>query len=171
MKLTLYTDYGLRTLIALAVSPERRHTVTGISAAYGISRNHLVKVVARLADLGYVETTRGKGGGMRLARAPEQIRVGRVVRELESGLGVVACLGDDGDGCVISPVCRLKGLFEEATQAFLEALDGHTLDELVKPRASMARLLGIPVVVEAAPQPAIPAVPAVRKAKAVPAGR
>ncbi|MFO7324630.1 MAG: Rrf2 family transcriptional regulator [Pseudomonadota bacterium] len=153
MKLTLYTDYGLRTLIALAVSPERRHTVTGISAAYGISRNHLVKVVARLADLGYVETTRGKGGGMRLARRPEEIRVGQVVRELESGLGVVECLGDDGAGCVISPVCRLKGLFEEATQAFLAALDGHTLAELVKRRSSVARLLGIPVVVEEGPRP------------------
>jgi len=153
MKLTLYTDYGLRTLIALAVSPERRHTVTGISAAYGISRNHLVKVVARLADLGYVETTRGKGGGMRLARRPEEIRVGQVVRELESGLGVVECLGDDGAGCVISPVCRLKGLFEDATQAFLAALDGHTLAELVKRRSSVARLLGIPVVVEEGPRP------------------
>lgn len=155
MKLTQYTDYGLRALIALAVAPDRRLTVNGISAAYGISRNHLVKVVAKLADLGYVETTRGKGGGVRLARAPEDIRVGHVVREMEAGLGVVECLGKNGGGCVISPVCQLKGLFEEATQAFLAALDEHRLSELVRPQAPVARLLNIPIKVENAAPSAI----------------
>lgn len=148
MKLTQYTDYGLRALIALAVAPGSRHTVTGISSAYGISRNHLVKVVARLSELGYVETTRGKGGGVRLARPPGEIRVGQVVREMETGLGVVECLGKDGGRCAISPVCRLKGLFDEATQAFLRSLDDHTLSELVQTRAPMARLLGIPITVD-----------------------
>jgi len=148
MRLTQYTDYGLRALIALAVAPDRRHTVTGISAAYGISRNHLVKVVAKLSELGYVETTRGKGGGVRLALAPEDIRVGQVVREMETGMSVVECLGKDGGSCAISPACQLKGLFEEATQAFLAALDGHTLGDLVRPRAPVARLLGIPITVE-----------------------
>jgi Rrf2 family nitric oxide-sensitive transcriptional repressor len=152
MKLTLYTDYGLRMLIALAAAPGQRLTVSGISSAYGISRNHLVKVAARLADLGYVEATRGKGGGMQLARAPEDIRVGQVVRELEHGLGVVDCLDEHGASCVISPACRLKGLFEDATQAFLGTLDRHTLAELVKPRAAVAKLLGIPVVVEDGPR-------------------
>lgn len=171
MKLTQYTDYGLRALIALAVAPDRRHTVTGISSAYGISRNHLVKVVARLSELGYVETTRGKGGGVRLARAPEQIRVGQVVREMESGLGVVECLGEDGGGCAISSVCHLKGLFEEATQAFLAALDNHTLSELVRPRAPLANLLGIPITVEGMPRGPLNALPPAPPAAAAAAPR
>lgn len=148
MKLTQYTDYGLRTLIALAVAPDARHTVTGISSAYRISRNHLVKVVARLADLGYVRTTRGKGGGVQLARLPQDIRIGQVVRDLEPGLGIVECLANEGPGCVISPVCRLKSVFDEATQAFIAALDEHTLGELAREKAPVARLLGIPIRVE-----------------------
>lgn len=148
MRLTQYTDYGLRALIALAIAPQRHHTVSGISAAYGISRNHLVKVVARLAERGYVETTRGKGGGVRLARPPDEISVGQVVRDMETGLGVVECLAEDGGGCAISPVCRLKGLFEQATRAFLEELDTCTLADLARPRAPVAKLLGIPVHLE-----------------------
>ena len=148
MKLTQYTDFSLRALIALAAAPYRRHTVSGISSAYGISRNHLVKVVARLAELGYVQTTRGNGGGVRLAQAPQEIRIGQVVREMEAGLGVVDCLRRGSADCAIAPACQLKGLFAEATEAFLAALDNHTLSELVRPRAPIARLLGIPVTVE-----------------------
>lgn len=148
MQLTQYTDFGLRTLIALGLDPDARHTVTGISQAYGISRHHLVKVVARLAERGYVETVRGKGGGVRLARPPSEIRVGDVVRDLEAELGVVECLQADGGQCVIAPACRLKGLLRDATREFLASLDRHTLDEMLRPRAPVARLLGIPVTVE-----------------------
>jgi Rrf2 family nitric oxide-sensitive transcriptional repressor len=146
MQLTLYTDYGLRTLISLALAPESRQTVTSISESYGISRHHLVKVVARLAELGYVKTLRGKGGGIRLARAPAAICIGQVVRDLECELGVVACLQQDGGHCAIEPSCRLKGLLAEATRGFLAVLDAHTLADLVVSRAPMARLLGIPLV-------------------------
>ncbi len=148
MQLTQYTDFGLRTLIALAMNPGELQTVTAVAKAYGISRNHLVKVVARLAEKGYVDTLRGKGGGMRLARAPADIRIGDVVRDMEAELGVVACLSVEGGNCVIAPACRLKGLMREATQDFLARLDGCTLEEMVRQRAPVARLLGIPVRVE-----------------------
>jgi Rrf2 family nitric oxide-sensitive transcriptional repressor len=148
MRLTRYTDYGLRTLIALALPTEQLQTVTSISQSYGISRHHLLKVVARLAELGYVQTLRGKGGGVRLARAPSAIVVGDVVRDLEVELGVVECLEASGGGCVIAPACRLKGLLAEATQGFLGVLDQYTLADLCKQRVPLARLLGIPVSVE-----------------------
>lgn len=147
MKLTQYTDYGLRTLIALSLNPGEQQTVTTISRAYGISRSHLVKVVARLAERGYVETSRGKGGGVRLARSPALIRVGDVVRDMEAELGIVECLEKKRGTCAIVPACKLKGVLSDAMKAFLEALDEHTLDELVRPeRVPIGRLLGIPVV-------------------------
>jgi Rrf2 family transcriptional regulator, nitric oxide-sensitive transcriptional repressor len=151
MKLTQYTDFGLRALIALAAAPDKLQTVTSISAAYGISRNHLTKVVARMAELGYVETTRGKGGGVRLARHPREICIGRVVRDMEAGLGVVECLEKHGGHCAIGSACRLKGLLAEATEAFLASLDRYTLADVVPDGAPLARLLGIPVRVEASP--------------------
>lgn len=148
MQLTQYTDYALRTLIALGLNPDGMQTVTAVADAYGISRNHLVKVVARLAERGYVETLRGKGGGMRLARAPRDIRLGAVVRDMEAELGVVECLTQGGGGCVIAPACRLKGLLSEATGAFLDTLDHYTLEDMLRQPAPVARLLQIPIKVE-----------------------
>jgi Rrf2 family nitric oxide-sensitive transcriptional repressor len=145
MQLTQYTDFAFRTLIALGISPAEKLTVAEISNAYGISRHHLVKVVVRLAELGYVDTLRGKGGGMRLAKQPQQIRIGQVVREMEAELGVVECLKVDGGTCVIAPACRLKGLLRDATGKFLEELDAYTLADVLKQRAPLSRLLGIPI--------------------------
>jgi len=146
MQLTQYTDYGLRTLIALALNPGQWQTVTVVSSAYGISRHHLVKVVARLAERGYVETQRGKGGGMRLARPPREISIGAVVRDMEAELGVVECLEADGGNCVITPACGLKGVLAEATRAFLGVLDSYNLDDLKRQRPPVSRLLGIPII-------------------------
>lgn len=148
MKLTQYTDYSLRTLIALAINPGEWLTVTEVARAYGISRNHLVKVVAGLAERGYVETQRGKGGGMRLARPPAEIRLGAVVREMENELGVVECLEADGGHCVITPACGLKGVLAHATSEFLQVLDRYNLDDLRQQRPAVGRLLGIPVVTQ-----------------------
>jgi Rrf2 family nitric oxide-sensitive transcriptional repressor len=148
MQLTQYTDFGLRVLIALAVSPGERSTVSEVSRAYGISRHHLVKVVGRLAELGYVETLRGKGGGMRLARRPQQIRIGDIVRGMEAELGVVECLEADGGSCVVSPACRLKSIMHDATGKFLAELDAYTLAEVLKSRLPLTRLLGIPIRIE-----------------------
>jgi Rrf2 family nitric oxide-sensitive transcriptional repressor len=148
MQLTQYTDYALRTLIALGLHPGEKLTVTDISNAYGISRHHLVKVVARLAEAGFVETLRGRGGGMRLARAAREIHIGAVVRKMEAELGVVECLSTEGGQCVIAPVCKLKGLLHEATGSFLESLDRHTLQDVLRQPAPVARLLQIPIRVE-----------------------
>jgi Rrf2 family nitric oxide-sensitive transcriptional repressor len=151
MQLTQYTDFAMRTLIALGLNPGAKLTVHEISESYGISRHHLVKVVARLADLGFIETVRGKGGGMRLARSPAEIRIGQVVRAMEAELGVVECLQTEGGRCVIAPACRLKSLLRDATQQFLGALDEHTLEDVVRQRAPLSRLLGIPLRVEMRP--------------------
>jgi Rrf2 family nitric oxide-sensitive transcriptional repressor len=148
MQLTQYTDFALRTLIALAVSPGERSTVSDVSRAYGISRHHLVKVVGRLAELGYVDTLRGKGGGMRLARRPQHIGVGEIVRAMEAELGVVNCLKVDGEGCVIASVCRLKSIMRDATEKFLAELDAYTLADMLRTRAPLSKLLGIPVRIE-----------------------
>lgn len=148
MHLTQYTDFALRTLIALAVSPGERTTVSEVSSAYGISRHHLVKVAGRLAELGYIETMRGKGGGMRLARRPQRIGIGDVVRDMEAELGVVECLEKQAGSCVIAPACRLKSILHEATDRFLGELDQHTLADVLRSRAPLARLLGIPVSIE-----------------------
>lgn len=141
MQLTVFTDYALRTLIGLgAVAPDKL-TVGQLSEAYGISSHHLLKVVTQLAALGYVETLRGKTGGARLSRDPEQIRLGALVRQLEPDLGVVPCLRQGEAPCVIAPVCRLKRVFAGATEGFLAELDRHTLADLLEPRRKLQTLL------------------------------
>ena len=141
MQLTAYTDYTLRTLMGLgAVAPDKV-TVGELSQAYGISLHHLLKVVQRLAALGYVETLRGKAGGARLARPPEQINIGTVVRQVEPEFGVVPCLRVGEAPCVIAPACRLKHLLAGATEQFLGELDRHTLADLLEPRRKLQKLL------------------------------
>jgi Rrf2 family nitric oxide-sensitive transcriptional repressor len=141
VQLTRYTDYALRVLIYLALEPGRLATVEEIADRYGISRAHLTKVVHRLGRRGWVETLRGRRGGLRLARPPETIRVGDVVRATEESLALVECFEARGD-CAIEPACGLRGALEEALAAFLAVLDRTTLADLVaRRRAPLLRLL------------------------------
>lgn len=141
MQLTAFTDYSLRTLMGLgAVAPEKL-TMGQLSEAYGISVHHLLKVVNELAALGYVETIRGKSGGARLAKSPEEICIGTVVRQVEPDFGVVPCLRNGEAPCVIAPACRLKRVLSSATELFLGELDRHTLKDLLEPRRKLQVLL------------------------------
>jgi Rrf2 family transcriptional regulator, nitric oxide-sensitive transcriptional repressor len=142
MRLTLWTDYALRTLIYVGANAERLSTIAEIAASFTVSKTHLMKVVNRLAQQGYVATVRGKGGGIRLARPPADIRVGAVVRHTEQELAVMGCLGETGF-CRIEGCCVLRRALSEATLAFLRTLDGYTLADLLAPRTRLARSLGL----------------------------
>ena len=134
MQLTRYSDYSLRVLIYLAVDPDRLATIDQIARSYGVSRAHLMKVVHQLGLRGYVETVRGRGGGLRLARPPEKIRIGEVVRATEENLALVECMDPVTSECVIEPACGLRSVLCEALAAFLAVLDRYTLADLVARR-------------------------------------
>jgi Rrf2 family transcriptional regulator, nitric oxide-sensitive transcriptional repressor len=142
MRLTTYTDYTLRTLIYLALTTDRLATIAEISEHYGISEAHLMKVVHQLGLTGDVETVRGKGGGLRLVRPPETLRVGEVIRRCEPDLVLVPCFGEQGV-CAIEPDCVLQKALQGALVAFLRELDRYTLADLIAPRRKLAALLGI----------------------------
>jgi Rrf2 family nitric oxide-sensitive transcriptional repressor len=129
MRLTLFTDFGLRALMRLAGEPDRSFSTNEIATEFGISRNHLTKVVRDLADGGFVTTQRGAGGGFRLARPAQSITLGEVVRVLEQRYALVECFRQDGGYCVLRPQCRLKARLAAAREAFMCELDGTTLAE------------------------------------------
>jgi Rrf2 family nitric oxide-sensitive transcriptional repressor len=142
VQLTLYSDYSLRVLIYLAVDSDRRATIEEIARGYDISKAHLTKVVHQLGLRGYVETARGRGGGLRLARRPEQITIGEVVRATEENLSLVECFDPATSRCAIETACGLRPALHEALAAFLAVLDRYTLADLVARRRSpLARLL------------------------------
>ncbi len=143
MRLTTFSDYSFRVLIYLGgAAPQGLATIEQISAAYGISSNHLMKVVHRLGQLGYIETVRGKGGGMRLARPPAEINVGEVLRSTEDNFDIVECM--DGGDCRIERTCVLRHALAEARDAFLKVLDGYTLAQLLEPARTLAKVLLAP---------------------------
>lgn len=151
MRLTNYSDYALRTLMYLAVIPDRNTlaTITDIANSYQISRSHLTKIIHQLAQIGYIESVRGKNGGIRLAKAAQDINLGEVIRQTEPDFHVVPCFPAPGcdaqsrsnskskaqpkpaDYCAITPVCKLKSVFAEATGAFLKVMDNYTLADIV----------------------------------------
>jgi Rrf2 family nitric oxide-sensitive transcriptional repressor len=141
MRLTRYSDYSLRVLMYLAVRPGHPATIEEISQAYGISGAHLMKVVHALGRAGFVETTRGRGGGIRLTRDLDDITVGDVVRRTEDKMDLVECFDPPTSHCRIEPVCFLRAVLQEALGAFLTTLDGYTLGDLVaRRRKSLLRI-------------------------------
>lgn len=145
MKLTSFTDYSLRVLMYLAASPGRRATIAEVARSFGVSENHLVKVVHFLGKCGWLANVRGKGGGLSLAVPPEAIRIGGVVRQTEGRAVMAECFGDSsGDGCSIARVCRLRGALSEALTAFYAVLDRYTLADLVTNGPHLAKILFMP---------------------------
>lgn len=143
MQLTSFSDYALRLLLYLGAHEGELSQLSSISNAYGISQNHLVKVVGRLTQLGLVESVRGRGGGVRLACDASLINLGLVVRKTEPHFHVVECFQSGVVArCPIEPICGLKGIFAEAQSAFLHVLDRYSLSDLLKDSASMRALLG-----------------------------
>lgn len=141
MRLTVYTDYSLRMLMYLAMKGGGVATIAEVATAYGISKAHLNKVAHQLGLAGYVETARGKGGGLRLARPAEGIGLGDVVRHVEPDMALVPCFEAGDASCRIVPACGLRGVLQEAHQAFLAVLDRYSLADLVQRRAELATLL------------------------------
>jgi Rrf2 family nitric oxide-sensitive transcriptional repressor len=144
MHITRYTDYSLRVLMYLAVRREHLTTIQEVADSYQISKNHIMKVVHQLNLKGYVETIRGKNGGIRLRLEPKEINIGVLVRETEQDLNLVECFSGDG-GCAITPVCGLKNILVEALHAFFTALDQYTLADIMpsKQQPQLLRLLQI----------------------------
>lgn len=144
MRLTRFTDYSLRVLIALAIDPERSVTIQEISESYGVSNNHLMKIAHQLGRLGYIETVRGRNGGLRLARDAAEISLGDVVRDCEEDRAIVECFDPATSTCRIEPGCTLRHVIEEALSAFFEVLDQYTLADLAKRKGKLRSLLGLP---------------------------
>ncbi len=131
MQLTRFTDYALRVLIYLGANPDRLSTISEVAASYRISENHLMKVVNHLATVGYVGTLRGKGGGMKLARAPHLINIGEVVRDCEDSMALVECFDPQQRTCPLLPACTLKSILSEAKKNFLATLDAYSLQDML----------------------------------------
>ncbi|MDF1815862.1 MAG: Rrf2 family transcriptional regulator [Verrucomicrobiales bacterium] len=130
MELTQFTDYSLRTLIFVAMKKGELSSVREIASAYSISENHLTKVVHSLAKLGYLQTFRGRGGGLDLGMDPSEIGIGDVVRRIEN-TAVVECLRKEGGSCCIAGICKLQSALHRATEAFFAELDKLTLADLI----------------------------------------
>jgi Rrf2 family nitric oxide-sensitive transcriptional repressor len=138
--LTLHTDFALRVLIQVGLKDGKLTTIKEIARTFDISKAHLMKVVNDLSQKGYLDTVRGRNGGIRLMREPRDINIGQVVRDTESQLDVIGCLEHRGY-CPIQRVCVLRGVLSNATDAFLAVLDDHTLADLIKPRRVLSSLL------------------------------
>jgi Rrf2 family nitric oxide-sensitive transcriptional repressor len=143
MRLTSFTDYALRVLIYVAAHPEARTTIADTARAFAISENHLTKVVHLLGRAGFLTNVRGRGGGFVLARPPERINVGDVVRATEASIPA-ECFDPASNRCTIAPACRLRGVLAEAVDAFHQTLDHYTLADLIGNRRELAKVMFAP---------------------------
>lgn len=141
MRLTAFTDYSLRVLLFVATAPERRATIAEIARSYGISQHHLVKVVHLLGREGFLANTRGRSGGLKLAKAPSLVNVGDVVRVTEGPSVLAECFEPGGGACPITRACSLVAVLHEADGAFYDVLDRYTLQDLVASPKRMAAIL------------------------------
>lgn len=135
MRLTKFTDYSLRVMIYLARHPDCLATIADIAGEYDIPSTHLMKVVHRLAQCRYIVTVRGKGGGMRLARAPDAINVGALVRDTEDNMDIAECFSAENQNCPMLPDCTLQSVLREARKSFLATLDFYCLSDIVRETA------------------------------------
>lgn len=145
MRLTDYTDYSLRTLMYLGTHRDNLVTIQDIADAYGISKSHLMKVVHQLGLAGLVETIRGRSGGLRLGKEPEEINIGDVVRRTEPDFMMVECFSRETNECILSPSCELQDVLRRATNAYLDVLSGVTLADLLRNSGSLRRLARVQV--------------------------
>lgn len=136
MRLTRYTDFAMRVLLYLGRHPEQMCSIAEIAKAYGVSQNHLMKIVSDLAGAGYVESVRGRNGGIRLARAPAEINVGAIIRHTEDDFDLVGC-----GACIIAPACGLTGVLDEALTAFMAVLDRYSLADVLARKGDFSHLL------------------------------
>lgn len=143
MRLTDYTDYTLRVLMFCALNPERSVTIAELADSHAVSKNHLMKIVNDLARQGLLQTTRGRGGGLRLLKPAEEIRIGDVVRQTETDFRLVECFDPAHDSCTLTPNCQLKGVFGKALQSYLAELDKVTLADVTRANPAAPGSVGI----------------------------
>jgi len=141
MQLTQFTDYSLRALIYIALRDNTLCTITEIAESYHISKNHMMKVVHRLSQLGVLKTIRGKNGGLQLNEKPENINIGDLVQKIEPNFYIVECFDQANGRCVISPVCRLKGILNEAKTSFINELQKYTLLDIIYNKSELTKVL------------------------------
>lgn len=139
MHLTKFTDNSLRVLIYVALHPERKVNISEIAEKCDVPRNHLVKVIHSMSTKGLLETTRGKGGGVRLSKPADEITVGEVVRQMEGNLNIIECFEPK---CPIVPRCKLRGVLDEARDSFMSTLEKFTISDLIVNKSQLKHLMG-----------------------------